>query len=203
MVTLAPITRTNRRTHSRLEILGVFGSGKTTLAKRLAGNSIGLLAERHANNPFWNDATANETLGYLAYDLTFLLQHARLVTSFSNAQTENVLICDWSFASDRLWASMRLGSDFASYDGVHDTLLSRIKQPIGYLYLRQSVDVILARLSKRKRNQEREFEKHVGDAVLRLDDLACSIAPNRMATVPDEFSVNDLLTLLDLWRKGK
>lgn len=184
MVTLSPPKTRHTPVGPRIEILGVFGSGKTTLAKRLCRSGPEHLAEDHRHNPFWGDAAAISVTGYLPYDLAFLVQHAHLA---SGASPNRLAICDWSFATDRLWASMRVNQDMQTYEAAHRALTSRLGPPRGYLYLRQPVEVILQRLAKRARQSEESFRTDVGAAYERLEALTLTIPSERLLVVEDDF----------------
>jgi len=200
MVTLAPETKGELAPKRRVEILGVFGSGKTTLARRLAGGDRLLLPEDHERNPFWGNERVNHALGYLAYDLSFLLQHAHLV---AGAASGGLLVCDWSLASDRLWASMRLGVEFAAYEAVHSVINSRVGEPEGYLYLRQPVDEIVARLERRGRIPESAFRAHVSAAADRLEEFVGALASRKVLTVDDAVEIGEVSAWLQESKKGQ
>jgi deoxyadenosine/deoxycytidine kinase len=166
-------------------------------------NENRLVAERHELNCFWGDDQANGVLGFLAYDLSFLLQHAHLlVTSFAT-DPEDFVVSDWSFVSDRLWASMRLESDLAAYEAVHRAVLGRVGPPIGYLYLRQPVEVIVQRLATRGREAEASLVAEVADAVARLDEVVQSLPANRVVTVGDDLQPDELLRWATQWQEAR
>ncbi len=187
MVTLEPLAKNRRVQVDRIEILGVFGSGKTTLAHRLAGDKRRVLAESHEQNAFWGDGRASKTLGFLPYDLSFLLQHAHVV---ARAAGTGMRFCDWSFASDRLWASMRLGHELPAYEAVHRLILKRVGQPLGYLYLKQPVNEIVSRLVERGREQEASFTEQVAFAAQRLEELVGALPMERVLTVGDDVALD-------------
>ena len=67
MVTLSTPTPVSP-TLKRIEILGVFGAGKSTLATRIAESSKHHLAEDHEANPYWGLQRTLQVTGYLPYD---------------------------------------------------------------------------------------------------------------------------------------
>src|SRR5687767_9357576 len=83
MVRLSPHHLRRRRISKRIEILGAFGSGKTTIARALSEHGYANLLERHELNAFWTDSAPTRVMGYLPYDLWFLLHHAQLAASSS------------------------------------------------------------------------------------------------------------------------
>lgn len=194
MVTLAP----SEQKHSgapfnRVEIVGVFGAGKTTLANRLAGETHVVLAEEHERNPFWGDSLAIDKVGYLGYDLAFLIQHTHLVSRDHPINADgSLLICDWSFPGDRLWASLRLGEDFAAYDSIFQKLAGRLGPAAAYLYLEQPPEVIVKRLTKRGREPEAAFIAYVESAVAKLREAVRHIPSDRLIKVTDDFEVHEL-----------
>lgn len=201
VVTLSPIPSTTPTIRPRVEILGVFGSGKTTLAVRLADGVAEILAERHEQNPFWGNPKVINVTGYLAYDLSFLLQHAHLAAAPAAAEATEFGICDWALASDRLWASMRLGDDLAIYEAVYQTLLERIGPPIGHLYLRQPSSLIMSRLHGRGREPEAKLAEYVEAAVNRLDDLVGTLPGERVLTVDDDPDPGTFRAAIGRWRR--
>ena len=183
---------------ARVEILAVFGAGKTTLAKRIAASDDHVLGEEHDRNPFWGDERAIRSLGYLGYDLSFLIQHAHLVTTAPEA---GVAICDWSFPTDLLWASQRLDVDLDSYIAIYEALMLRVGLPAAYLFLRQSPDTIIERLERRSRKSEASFKPFVQTACEKIEAIAEKLPSERTLIVGDDFSSLDLARWLNM-REG-
>lgn len=184
----------------RVEILGLFGSGKTTLAKRLTRRGCAHLAEDHALNPFWGDDRILSISGQLPYDLSFLLQHWH-AAAHHPLDTDSVGICDWSFVTDRLWASMRDEGDMEVYDAAHRRCLKRMGDPIGYLYLRHPIGVVASRLAKRGREVEAPLMQTLSDAFDQLERLAENLPPSTVVVCDDSFSEDDLDRAIEGWRE--
>lgn len=194
MVTLSTPKPTSGPALQRVEVLGVFGAGKTTLAKRIAASGAHHLAEDHGANPYWGLEETVQVTGYLPYDLTFLTQHAFLAAT---APDGGVAVCDWSFATDRLWASMRLGEeDLAAYDRAYAAIVSRLGPPLLYLYLRHPPEVIRCRLARRARRNEEAFREQVDDAYLRIEQLVSDLPAAQLRVVGDEMDAQTLQALL-------
>lgn len=190
MVTLSTPTPIRGSALQRVEILGVFGAGKTTLAKRIAASGAHHLAEDHGTNPYWGLQEAVQVTGYLPYDLTFLTQHAFLAAT---APDDGLAVCDWSFPTDRLWASMRLEKEeLVAYDAAHVAILSRLGPPLLYLYLRQPPEVIRYRLAIRARRSEEAFREQVDDAYARIEQLVADLPAAQLRVVGDGFDAQAL-----------
>lgn len=187
------------RTYNRIEILGVPGSGKTTLARKLVTEGSKVLAEDHLANPFWSDEATNREIGFLAYDLTFLMQHIQLCTNMSPTTQNYFAICDWSFVSDRLWASTRLADDLCTYESVFTALVGRVPPPIGYLYLRQSVDTLVKRVSARGREPELKNLHAIPKAASSLEEVVSNLDPQQVFEVDDATEPEQLREYITRW----
>lgn len=145
----------------RFEILGVFGSGKTTIANSLSNSSpLVSMLEDHTLNPYWGKNKLLDRGGKLAYDISFLVQHMHLVQSGMLEFPSRPLICDWSFQTDNLWASLRLSDDsMAAYSGVFESFIGSLPSPRGYLYISVDPFEIYSRIQKRGRIPELEIDQ--------------------------------------------
>jgi deoxyadenosine/deoxycytidine kinase len=201
MVTLSPHPRIQIDGVSpRVEILGVFGSGKTTLALKLGEGFGRTVLEEHLLNPLWGKKNLVERLGHLPYDLHFLLQHAQLATLSSMGSDSSHVFCDWSFLTDRLWASMRLDSDFEAYDAAWLAIRKRIERPVGYVYVQQTVETIVERIGIRGRAPEVAFVEYVGVAVARLQQLVESLHGENVLQVDDGCEVDEMFKIISSWK---
>lgn len=195
MLTLSVLESEFAHLKARVEILAVFGAGKTTLAKGIASSTGHVLAEEHDRNPFWGDERAIRSLGYLGYDLSFLIQHTHLVTT---APETGVAICDWSFPTDLLWASLRLNADLPAYRACHEALMARVGPPAAYLFLRQSTDTIIERLERRSRKSEASFKPFVQTACEELEKIFDMLPSEKTLIVDDNFTSADLTGFLSI-----
>lgn len=197
MLTLSVAESESNLLNARVEILAVFGAGKTTLANRIAESDQHVLAEQHEKNPFWGDERSVKALGHLGYDLAFLIQHAHLVSAASHA---GISVCDWSFSTDLLWASQRLDVDYRAYMAVYNALMARVGLPKAYLFLRQSPEIIIERLEKRSRRSEATFKPFVQMACEKIEAIFEKLPPELALIVDDNFTSADLSVWLD--KKG-
>jgi deoxyadenosine/deoxycytidine kinase len=178
----------------------VFGAGKTTLVNRLKSDWTIALTELPARNPFWQDRSALELTGSLPYDLSFLLQHCALAAGRGLRTSGRIGICDWSFQTDRLWASMRLEpSAMGVYDDTLAYLSVRVGEPAGYLYLKQPAEVIVNRVLSRGRESDMGLVGQLAAASDALDRLVNSMDARTVIRVSDDFGTVELRERLAHW----
>ena len=203
MVTLtASLPPSRLGSYPRIEILGVFGSGKTTLARQLADNQGSLLLEQHEHNIYWQSPNANAVAGFLAYELSFLLQHHYLAASQLASTDASVGICDWSFESDQLWACMRLSKeDLHIYESVHRKLVGSLEPPIAYVYLCPSIETITARLKLRNRAGEKFEISELTQAAKSLEEMVHALPSAKVIRMDDEINIVDVQSQFQFWLK--
>ena len=203
MVTLTqPLAPSRLGSCPRIEILGVFGSGKTTLARQLSDTQSSLLLEQHEQNIYWQSPNANAVAGFLAYELSFLLQHHYLAASQLASMDARIGICDWSFGSDQLWASMRLSKDdLHIYDSVHSKLIDSLPPVIGYVYLCPSVETIAARIKSRNRFGEKFEISELTKAARRLEELVHALPSQKVFCVDNEINMENVRSKFQIWLK--
>ena len=144
-----------------IAIEGVIGVGKTSLASLLQPVfNAELLLEVFEENPFLSDFYSNRQRYAFQTQIYFLLsryhqQHHAVPQALSNG----VLISDYTFAKDALFAGLNLsGDEIETYRLVHNALAERIPQPDLIVYLRVTTDVAMQRISMRDRPYERDME---------------------------------------------
>lgn len=193
MVTLAMSEERRGRSAPRVEILGAFGAGKSTLARKLVVEPSDLMLEDHRSNPFWGRPDLTAALGHLPYDISFLLHHAGLVAGAASRRLHgHFFVSDWSFQTDLLWASHRQGGDHVLYEPLHRNLTARLGAPLAYLYLEQSPELIVDRVIARGRVPEAEFLTQVVLAVQSLREMVHLLPSEAWMKVGDDTTLAEV-----------
>ena len=139
-------------------IEGPIGVGKTSLAELLS-KELGarLVLEDFEDNPFLPDFYNDpERFGFQT-QLFFLLQRYRQQQDLRQVDMfQKLLITDYMFVKDRLFASLNLGDkEMHLYDTVASLLERNIIRPDLVIYLQADTDVLMKNIAKRGRNMER------------------------------------------------
>jgi deoxyguanosine kinase len=154
---------------------GPIGVGKSTLAGILAeAHGARLVRERPEENPFLASFYRDPKRFALSTQLYFLLQ--RYAEQQGLAQGDlfaRGIVSDYLFAKDRLFASLALSPDeMALYDKIYETLRPRVVAPDLVVYLQARTDVLLERIAKRARPEEKpiraEYVREVAEAYTRF-----------------------------------
>lgn len=139
---------------------GPIGVGKTTLARRLAATfGSELLLEGAEDNPFLERFYENPRLGALPVQLYFLFQRARQVQQLRQADLfAPVRVADFLMEKDRLFAELTLDDlELQLYHQAYEHLTLDTTAPDLVIYLQAPVEVLLARIAKRARPEERHI----------------------------------------------
>ena len=149
-------------------IEGPIGVGKTSLAELLS-KELGarLVLEDFEDNPFLPDFYNDpERFGFQT-QLFFLLQRYRQQQDLRQVDMfQKLLITDYMFVKDRLFASLNLGDkEMHLYDTVASLLERNIIKPDLVIYLQADTDVLLKNIEKRGRNMERNVTWEYIDAL--------------------------------------
>jgi len=149
---------------------GPIGVGKTSLARRLAV-SFGseLILERSEENPFLDQFYQQRGKNALATQLHFLFQRSRQLQSLVQTDLfQEVLVTDFLFAKDRLFAELTLDQyEFDLYEQVYGRVAMDAPVPDLVVYLQAPVDILRSRMLARNRPNEAYMEK---DYLKRLSD---------------------------------
>ena len=151
-----------------IAIEGPIGVGKTSLANLMSKElSARLVQEEFDENPFLPDFYNDpERFGFQT-QLFFLLQRYRQQQDLRQVDMfQKLLITDYMFVKDRLFASLNLGDkEMHLYDTVASLLERNIIKPDLVIYLQADTDVLMKNIEKRGRNMERNVTWEYIDAL--------------------------------------
>ena len=148
-----------------IAIEGAIGVGKTTLAKKISDTvKCKTLFEDYVTNPFLKDFYDNNQLNSFSTQVHFLLR--RIEQSIEVKTTENLLISDFYFGKDELFAKLNLTQvEYAMYQELRKKLNFNPPIPDLIIYLQASSEILLERIKKRGLDIERNIKKKYIDSV--------------------------------------
>ena len=193
-----------------IAIEGPIGVGKTSLAQLLS-KELGarLVLEDFEDNPFLPDFYNDpERFGFQT-QLFFLLQRYRQQQDLRQVDMfQKLLITDYMFVKDRLFASLNLGDkEMQLYDTVASLLERNIIRPDIVIYNQADTDVLMKNIEKRGRNMEKNVTWEYIDALNQVyteyffryqDTPLVIINTNNIDFVENE---NDLKEVIDYIRQ--
>ena len=149
-----------------LAVEGVIGVGKTSLCNLLSKKlSANIVLEKHEENPFLQDFYENPQRYAFQTQMFFLLSRYRQQQDLKQQDLfHSVLISDYIFAKDRIFASITLDErEFMLYDRVATLLERDIPKPDQVIYLQSNT----ARLMSNIRKRNRAYEKNISEEYIR------------------------------------
>jgi deoxyadenosine/deoxycytidine kinase len=148
---------------------GPIGVGKTSLsrllAERFGGSTVHEVVEE---NPFLSSFYQDRQKYAFQTQIFFLLSRFRQQEGLAQPDLfRSSTFSDYLFAKDRIFASLNLDSrELALYDRVYEALGPRVPKPDLVVYLQARLDVLLARIRRRGREFERQFDAgYLGELV--------------------------------------
>jgi deoxyguanosine kinase len=164
--------RQPRKRSRYIAVEGPIGAGKSSLAELLAAElGARLVRENPGENPFLASFYKDPKRFALSTQLFFLLQRYGQQAEFLQGGLfeQGGLVSDYLFAKDRLFATLTLSSEeMALYDRVYQALRPRVATPDLVVYLQARTDVLLARIDRRGRPEEKlirpEYLREVASA---------------------------------------
>lgn len=153
------MTRQPQQRPRYIAVEGPIGVGKSSLAEILA-ESLGarLVSEDPGSNPFLASFYRDPRRYALSAQLFFLLQRYGQQADLAQGHLfeRGGLVADYLFAKDRLFATLTLSVDeLALYDRVYQALRPRVVAPDLVVYLQARAEVLMARVEKRGRPEEK------------------------------------------------
>lgn len=148
-------------------IEGVIGAGKTSLATLMAERFGGrVLLEQHEENPFLPDFYRDPRHFAFSTQMFFLLSRYRQQQDIPQRDLfHELLIADYLFAKDRIFASLTLDErELSLYDKVAKLLERDIPPPDLVVYLQSSTERLMANIRQRNRSYEKPIaEDYIRD----------------------------------------
>ena len=151
-----------------IAIEGAIGVGKTTLAKKISDTvKCKTLFEDYVTNPFLKDFYDHNQLNSFSTQIYFLLK--RIEQSIEVKGTDNLLISDFYFGKDELFAKLNLTQvEYAMYQELRKKLNFNPPIPDLIIYLQATSEILLERIKKRGLDIERNIKKKYIDSVNEL-----------------------------------
>ena len=153
-----------------IAIEGVIRVGKTSSARLLQiPFESNTLLEIFEENPFLSKFYEDRARYAFQTQMFFLLsryyQQRRSVPKLM-AEEKKILISDYTFDKDALFAKITLdGDELEMYGQLHTVLSEKIPSPDLIVYLRASTDTLMHRITLRDRSFERSMERDYIDLV--------------------------------------
>ena len=151
-----------------LAVEGPIGVGKTSLVK-LLGKKLGakMVLEEYENNPFLEDFYNDPERFAFQTQLFFLMNRYRQQQDLRQVDMfHNLLITDYMFVKDRLFASLNLDDkELSLYDTVANLLERNVLKPDMVIYLQADTQTLVRNIAKRGRDFETNISFEYLDAL--------------------------------------
>ena len=152
-------------------IEGPIGVGKTSLANLLSERlGARLILEGFGDNPFLSDFYEEPERYAFQTQLYFLLQRYQQQQELRQVDMfHNLLIADYMFVKDRLFASLNLDEkEMSLYDTVANLLEKNVINPDLVIYLQADTDTLMRNIAGRGRDMEKNISEEYIDALNQL-----------------------------------
>jgi len=151
-----------------LAVEGPIGVGKTSLVK-LLGEKLGakIVLEEYENNPFLEEFYNDPDRYAFQTQLFFLMNRYRQQQDLRQVDMfHNLLITDYMFVKDRLFASLNLNDkELSLYDTVANLLEKNVLKPDLVIFLQAETQTLMGNISKRGRDFENNMSFEYLDAL--------------------------------------
>jgi len=154
-----------------IAIEGPIGVGKTSLAKLLSKRlSAKLILEKFEDNPFLSEFYDDPARFAFQTQLFFLLQRYQQQQDIRQVDMfHNLLISDYMFIKDRLFASLNLDDkEMNLYDSIANMMERNVINPDLIIYLQADTSTLMKNIDKRAR----DFENNISyDYINALNEI--------------------------------
>ncbi|MBT8238786.1 MAG: 2-amino-4-hydroxy-6-hydroxymethyldihydropteridine diphosphokinase [Croceitalea sp.] len=145
-----------------LSIEGNIGSGKTTLAHKIASEfNAKLVLERFADNPFLPKFYEDPSRFAFPLEMSFLADRYQQFTDDTSQFDlfKKFMVSDYDIFKSLIFAKITLQKDeFGLYRKMFNFMYKEVKKPDIYVYLYQKTDRLLENIKKRGRDYEQNIE---------------------------------------------
>ncbi len=149
--------------HKIITVEGNIGSGKTSLAKKLAADyQARLVLETFADNPFLQKFFVKQEDYALGMEMFFMAErYEQLKEELGNWELfEERIVIDYLFTKSLLYARANLDdTEYALYQKIFNILNPKLPQTELIIYLHSSLDRLVTNISKRGREFEQTVKK--------------------------------------------
>jgi len=154
-----------------IAVEGPIGAGKSSLAEILSAElQARLIRENPEENPFLGPFYKDQKRHAMSVQLFYLLARYQQQGELSQGDlfARGGVVSDYLFAKDRLFASINLSPDeMALYDRIYQMLKPRTVTPDLVVYLQARTGVLLDRIRKRARPEEKPIRAEYVEEVAR------------------------------------
>jgi len=142
-----------------VNVAGIIGVGKTTLAKKLANLFDGkLLLEPYDTNPFMPDVYVGKKELALDSQLFFLTGRIEQL-NHNTLAPGHIAISDYVFNKELIYARRLLNAQQLSlYEKIYQPFSSKVVLPVLVIYLQDSAQKCLQRIHRRNRPYEQQIQ---------------------------------------------
>ena len=148
-----------------IAIEGNIGSGKTTLAKKMALDyNANLILESFARNPFLPKFYKDPNKYAFPLELFFMAERYQQLNKQNKDLFSEKIISDYFFVKSQLFAKNNLTNDeFSLFNRLFNIMFSSLRKPDIVVYLYASIHRLQLNIKKRGR----EFEQSIADNYLK------------------------------------
>lgn len=151
-----------------IAIEGPLRVGKSTLARILADRLHARRALDAEDNPHLKDFYEEQPGAAFRAQMWFLLARYRQLRDLALEHDPRVVIADYLFEKDRLFASLNLADDeLKLYEQYYEWFRPQLPSPDLVIYLQANLAVLKKRIAKRRDPRERELSDNYLDEVIR------------------------------------
>ena len=139
-------------------IEGIIGSGKTSLAQKLAQKlNSKFIEEEFENNPFLGKFYEDRRRFAFQTQMFFLVNRYKQQQQLNQEDLfANYIVSDYMFNKDQIFAYLNLeGEELKLYENIFPLLERELRKPDLVVYLQSTVDRVMSNIKRRGRKIER------------------------------------------------